>query len=126
MPAAHMLHSCRDERKSKEAKYQQEWNQDNPEYQKKNKQQKVAKETEMKGACGVLLVHCSVALCASADCPCFTGMRGYQRKQSIGESGSKIKLPRRQKLKGACGVLLVYCGVTLCASSLYTLHFLNT
>ena len=32
-----MLH--RDERKSKAAKYQQEWNQDNPEYHKKHKQQ---------------------------------------------------------------------------------------
>ena len=51
---------------------------------------------KLKGACGVLLVDCSVALCASADCPCFTGMRGYQREQSISERGTEEATERCQ------------------------------
>ena len=72
---------------------------------------------KLRGACGVLLVHISAALCASSDCLCRTGMRGNQRMWRNSKSVCKIKLPMRQTLRGACGVLLVHCCVALYAWS---------
>ena len=78
---------------------------------------KLPKRQKLRGYCGVLLVHCSAALCASADCLCCTLMRGNQRKCRHRKSICKIKLPKRQMLRGYCGVLLVHCSAALCASA---------
>ena len=83
-----MLHSA--ESKSKGAEYRRE-----------RKQQLLATETEAERCIVELCWFILVSHCVSSDCLGCTVMQGNQRRQSISESGSKIKLQMRQQLRGA-------------------------
>ena len=51
---------------------------------------------KLRGACRVLLFHCSVAWYASSGCPCCTEMRGKQKKQRNNET-TGYKIQRKQQ-----------------------------
>ena len=87
--------------KQKNPEYLREWKEKNPEYDQEWKRNKVANETKAERCIAELCWFILVSRCVSSDCLSCTVLQGNQRRQSISKSGSEIKLPMRQQLRGA-------------------------